>query len=70
MSNKCDEMMTTGEKLRKLRGKKSKEEVAKSLGVSVSSYVKYERDERTPSDAVKLRIANYYGRSVGYIFFS
>jgi putative transcriptional regulator len=61
--------ITTGEKLRKLRGKKSKAEVAKAIGVSESSYIKYERDERTPSDAIKMKIAALYGRSVGYIFF-
>jgi transcriptional regulator with XRE-family HTH domain len=62
-------MNNVGEKLVKLRGKKSPEEVAKAIGVSLSSYIKYERGERNPSDAVKRRIADYYGRTVGYIFF-
>lgn len=69
MADTQKEMMTSGEKLRKLRGKKTKAEVAKAIGVSESSYVKYERDERTPSDFVKQKIADYFGRSVGYIFF-
>jgi transcriptional regulator with XRE-family HTH domain len=62
-------MNTLGEKLMKLRGKKRPEEVAEAIGVSLSSYIKYERGERNPSDSVKIRIANYYGLTVGYIFF-
>ena len=65
-----DDTPTVGQKLRKLRGSRSKAEVAEAIGVSESSYIKYERDERNPSDAVKVRIADYYGRKVGFIFFS
>jgi transcriptional regulator with XRE-family HTH domain len=61
---------TTGEKLRELRGIKGKKEVSNAIGISFSSYVKYERDERTPSDEVKVRIAKYYGKSVESIFFA
>ena len=61
--------LTPGAKLRKLRGEKSKNEVAAAIGVSASSYIKYERDERNPSDHVKQKIADYFGRSVGFIFF-
>ena len=61
---------TVGEKLRELRGTKGKKEVSDALGVSFSSYVKYERDERMPSDEVKVRIARYYGKSVESIFFA
>jgi transcriptional regulator with XRE-family HTH domain len=62
--------MTAGEKMRALRGSKSKETVAQDLGISLSSYTKYERDERTPRPPVMMKIANYYKRSVNYIFFS
>ena len=61
--------MTVGEKLRKLRGKKTVSEVAKAVGISESSYIKYERGERVPRDEKKRAIANYYGKSVAYIFF-
>lgn len=61
---------TVGEKLRELRGIKGKKEVSSALGVSFSSYVKYERNERMPSDEVKVRIARYYGKSVESIFFA
>ena len=62
--------MTAGEKLRKLRGRRTTIGVAKDLGISHSSLVKYERNERVPRDEVKKKIAEYYGKTVAYIFFS
>lgn len=61
---------TIGETLRELRGNRTKRVVADAIGVSLSSYVKYERDERVPGDRTKVRIAKYFGKSVGSIFFS
>lgn len=62
--------MTTGEKLRKLRGDKSQATVARDLMISDSALSAYETDERVPRDDVKVRIAEYYGKSVQEIFFS
>lgn len=62
--------MSIGEKLKHLRKKKTISEVAKAVGVTESSYIKYERDERKPRDEVKVRIAKYYGKTVESIFFS
>lgn len=61
--------ITTGERLRKLRGSRSQEEVAEAIGISQSALSAYESDVRTPRDPVKVRIAEYYKRSVAYIFF-
>lgn len=61
--------LKAGDKMRKLRGKKPRNTVAEDLGVSYSSYMKYERNERTPSDEVKKRIAKYYKTTVEAIFF-
>ena len=61
---------TTGQILKELRGTKPKRMVADAIGVSLSSYVKYERDERYPNDATKRKIAKYFGKSVGSIFFA
>lgn len=61
--------MTTGERLRALRGTRSQEEVAEAIGVSQSAICAYENDLRVPRDDVKVRIANYYKRSVAFIFF-
>lgn len=57
------------EKLVQLRGNKTKSEVANALGISRSSYEKYERGERIPRDEIKIRIAEYYGSTVQHIFF-
>ena len=62
--------MSIGAKLKQLRGKKSITEVAKAIGVTRSSYVKYERNERHPRDEIKVKIAHYYGKSVESIFFT
>ena len=60
---------TAGERLRALRGNRSQEEVAEALGISQSALCAYESDKRTPRDPVKVRIAEYYKRSVATIFF-
>lgn len=62
--------MTIGEKLRELRGTRTIEDVAKSLGVSPSALSMYENDNRIPRDEVKIRIAKYYKKSVQSIFFT
>lgn len=61
---------TPGQKMRELRGIRTKERVANDLGISYSSYVKYERDERRPGDKTKMLIAKYFGKSVEFIFFN
>lgn len=58
------------EKLRKLRGNKSRQEVADACNISVSALAMYEQGERIPRDEVKVRISNYYNRTVNYIFFT
>ena len=61
--------MTIGEKLRKLRGNRQREEIAKEVGVSVSALAMYELDERIPRDEIKVRLANKYNVSVQELFF-
>ena len=60
---------TTGDRLRRLRGKRSAEEVAKACGISTSTLYNYENNSRTPRDDVKKRIASYYGKSVKFLFY-
>ena len=54
---------TTGMILRKLRGDRTQEEIAAILGITKSSWAMYERDERVPRDEVKIRIANFFGKT-------
>ncbi len=60
-----------GELLRELRKKKNKTivDAAKDLGIAPSTLTAYELGERTPRDETKEKIANYYGMTVGAIFF-
>lgn len=62
--------MSTGAKLKKLRGEKTQQEAAQGIGITKSALAMYERNERVPRDEVKVRIANYYGISVGDLFFN
>jgi transcriptional regulator with XRE-family HTH domain len=59
-----------GQILRELRGDKSRREVAKDLGISETALMYYEQGLRTPRDKVKAAIANYYKRTIKYIFFN
>lgn len=62
--------MSTGAKLRALRGDKTQKKVAEDLGITKSALAMYERDERVPRDEIKVRIAEYYGETVQFLFFS
>lgn len=58
------------EKLIKLRGNRSREEVAKAVQISTSALSMYENGSRIPRDEIKIRLAKYYGKSVQFIFFN
>lgn len=58
-----------GERLIKLRGSLTREMVAKAAGISVSAVSMYENGERIPRDAIKIKLAKFYGKSVQEIFF-
>lgn len=66
------DMKKSGQRIKALREKNGKtlEEVANDLGITVSSYRKYEAGIRIPRDELKERIANYFNRSVAFIFFN
>lgn len=57
-------------KLIELRGEKKRVVVAEDCGISVSALAMYEQGERVPRDDIKVRLAQYYGCSVEYIFFA
>ena len=64
--------MNVAEIKRKLvdaRGSRSQSEVARALGIGVSSLCMYETGERIPRDEIKERIAKFYGQTVGSLFF-
>lgn len=59
-----------GSKLKELRGKRSKEEVARAVNISVSAITMYENEKRSPRDEIKLRLADFFGKTVQEIFFN
>lgn len=63
------ELENTGTILRRLRGKRTLEDVANAVGVTKSAMSAYERGARNPRDEVKVAIAKFYNKSVQYIFF-
>lgn len=61
--------MKAAEKLIKARRDRTREEVAKAVGVSVSAMSMYETGARVPRDEIKIRLANYYNTTVQCLFF-
>ena len=59
-----------GERLRKLRGTKPRSTVAKALGVTTQALWLWESGQRTPTDEMKIKICDYYRRSVANIFYN
>lgn len=57
-------------KLVNLRGEKSREEVSKTIGISISALQMYENGQRIPRDEIKLKLAKYYKVTVDSIFFA
>lgn len=56
-------------RLRELRGEKTTEEVALACGITRAAVSQYENALRIPRDDVKIRLAEYFGKSVQEIFF-
>lgn len=60
-----------GIKLKALRKKKKETlaEVAHAVGVTAQSIQAYEAGKKTPSDSVKIKLAEHFNRTVQFIFF-
>lgn len=59
-----------GNRLVELRGKRSQEQVAAAVDISVSALSMYEQGNRVPRDDIKIKLANYFGVSVQSLFFN
>lgn len=53
-----------------LRGDTPRIDVAKATDISVSALAMYESGQRIPRDEIKVRLAQYYGKTVETIFFA
>lgn len=58
-----------GNKLSELRGAKTRQMVAEDLDISLSALSMYEQGNRIPRDETKLKIAEYFDKTVQEIFF-
>ena len=60
-----------GQRLLQLRNNlnKTRKDVAEACGISVSALTMYEIGERIPRDEIKIRLSNYYIKSITTIFF-
>lgn len=63
-------VMTTGSKLKELRGSRSAQDVANELGISRAALSNYELDKRRPRDDMKVKIAEFYGVDMLDLFFN
>lgn len=61
---------STGTRLRELRGDRTQREISACIGITKSSWAMYERDKRVPRDEVKIKIANFFGKTVQELFFN
>ncbi|MBQ1792584.1 MAG: helix-turn-helix transcriptional regulator [Oscillospiraceae bacterium] len=62
--------LTVGERLKNLRGSRSQKEVAEAIGVTTMAISQYESGLRIPRDEIKVKLANYFKKSVTSIFYA
>lgn len=59
-----------GKELTRLRGSRDLKTVAEAVEISISALSMYESGERVPRDDIKIALAEYYGTTVGALFFA
>ena len=62
-------MNKVGARLKKLRGDRSRKELADALGLKVSTIGMYENGQRIPRDKMKIKMAKYFNTDVKTLFF-
>lgn len=70
MRNSNVNMIKAGERLRQLRGIRTRTGVAKVLSVPYSTLQSWEDGNREPNGRAKQMLADYYGVTVEDIFFA
>lgn len=61
---------TIGERLKKLRGDRTLEEIGKALNVTSMAVSLWERGERIPSDDMKMKISIFYDVPITDLFYA
>lgn len=62
-------MELLGLRLRAMRGDRTLSEVSDATGIGISALNNYELGLRMPKDEAKIALANYYGLSIGELFY-
>ena len=67
---KVADAKTIGERLVKLRGKRTKRTVQMETGLGYSRLCMYESGMRIPNDEAKAVLARYYGMTIDELFYT
>ena len=59
-----------GKAIKEMRGNRSQQEIADAIGCTKMAISQYENGQRMPNDDMKVSIANYFGVTVGSLFFT
>lgn len=59
--------MTLGKRLKRLRGKRTQEDISDALGISRARYSHYENDHVQPDHELLIKMANYYNVSLDFL---
>ncbi len=59
-----------GRAIKEMRGTRSQQEIADALGCTKMAISQYENGQRMPNDDMKVSIANFFGVTVGSLFFT
>lgn len=62
-------MIPYGRRLIVLRGEESQAEVARKVGIATSTLAMYETEQRVPRDPIKIKLAEYFNKTVQEIFY-
>lgn len=65
-----DGMKAMAAALVRARGETPQIEVCKAVGITLESLTAYESGRRVPRDSIKYRLANYYHKGLGELFFA
>ena len=64
-----NDMQEMAVRLKKARGRTPRKEVCEAVDISLSALMMYENGKRVPRDAIKMRLARFYNKSIEELFY-
>lgn len=64
-----DEMQEMAARLKEARGETPRKEVCQAVDISTSALMMYENGKRVPRDAIKIRLARFYNKTIEELFY-